>query len=77
MSKSLKVPPSEVYGIEAGSLEAYAMNAAVVRWGTAYDAAVAYATQDAKDNNAARAAADRVTRRWIPETRRYADPAKR
>lgn len=77
MSKALKAPPSEVYGIEPGSLEAYAMNGAVVLWGTAFDAAIRYAANDAKTQVAAEAAVGRVTRRWIPETRRYADPSKR
>jgi len=69
--------PSAVYGIEVGSLEAYAFDSAVVRWGTAFEAALSDAAQGAKTEQAAEGARQRVLRRWLPSQRRYADPSKR
>ena len=77
MARAMKCRPSEVYGLEPGSFEAYAFNSAVVRWGTAFDAALSEATQGAKSEQAAESARQRVLRRWVPSERRYADPAKR
>jgi hypothetical protein len=69
--------PSGVYGIPAGSFEAYAFDSAVVRWGSAFEAALSDAGKDAKTEQAAESARARVLRRWLPSQRRYADPAKR
>lgn len=68
--------PSQVYGIEGGSFEAYAFDSAVVRWGSAFQAALSDATQGAKNEQAAEAARARVLRRWLPTQRVYADPSK-
>lgn len=73
----MKCRPSAVFGIEPGSFEAYAFDSAVVRWGTAFEAALADASHGAKNDQAAEAARERVLRRWLPSERRYADPAKR
>jgi len=66
-----------VYGLEQGSFESYAFDSAVVRWGSAFDAALQDAVQGAKNEQGAEAARQRVIRRWLPSERRYADPAKR
>jgi hypothetical protein len=68
--------PSAVYGLEPGSFEAYAFDSAVVRWGTAFEAALSDAGKDAKDAKGAEAARRRVLRRWLPSERVYADPSK-
>lgn len=73
----MRCRPSAVYGLEEGSFEAYAFDSAVIRWGSAFNAAVSEASQGAKDANAAEAARGRVLRRWLPSERRYADPAQR
>lgn len=69
LTKSLQRPYAEVVGLSG--LEAYAINAAVVRWGTAFDAAIAEATAGAKNRGEAERKADSVVRRWIPSTRQY------
>lgn len=69
MSKALNRPYSEVIGLQG--LEAYALDAAVVRWGTAFQAAIEAATADAKNRGEAERKADQVVRRWVPSTRRY------
>jgi len=66
--------PSAVYGLVPGSFEAYAFDSAVVRWGTAFEAALSDAGTEAKTTQAAEAARQRVLRRWLPSERRYADP---
>ena len=76
MARSMRCRPSEVYGLESGSFEAYAFDSAVVRWGTALEAALSDAANGAKDSQAAEAARQRVLRRWLPSERRYADPSK-
>ncbi len=76
MSRAMRCRPSEVYGIEAGSFEAYAFDSAVVRWGLAFEAALSDATSGASNQAAAEAARQRVLRRWLPSERRYADPGK-
>jgi hypothetical protein len=77
MAKAMNCRPSQVYGLEEGSFEAYALDSAVVRFGSAFEAAVSDATNGAKNPEAAEAARHRVLRRWLPSERRYADPAKR
>lgn len=69
MSKALSKPYSEIVGLQG--LEAYALDAAVVRWGTAFQAALEAATANAKNQGEAERKADQVVRRWIPSTRRY------
>jgi hypothetical protein len=75
MSRAMHCRPSAVYGLAPGSLEAYAFDSAVVRWGTAFEAALQDAVQGAKTDQAAAAARQRVLRRWLPSERRYADPS--
>lgn len=76
MAKSLKCRPSEVYRMR-DEFVAYAFDSAVTHWGTAFDAAAESAVAGAKDRQAAERAQDKVIRRWIPETRKYADPTRR
>jgi hypothetical protein len=73
----MRCRPSDVYGLEAGSFEAYAFDSAVVRWGHAFEAALSDAVHGAKNDQAAEVARQRVLRRWLPSERRYADPASR
>jgi hypothetical protein len=72
----MRCRPSEVYGLEVGSFESYALDSAVVRWGTAFEAALSDAGRGAKTDQAVQAARQRVMRRWLPSERRYADPSK-
>jgi hypothetical protein len=75
MSQAWKCRPSAVYGIEAGSFEAYAFDSAVTRWGMAFEAALSNAGGgNAKDPEAAQRT---VIRRWLPSQRQYANPADR
>lgn len=67
--KTLAQPYSRTVGLDG--LEAYALDAAVIRWGTAFQAALEQSTQGAKNQNEANSKADSVIRRWIPSTRRY------
>jgi hypothetical protein len=69
MSKALRLPYSKIIGLTG--LPAYALDAAVVRWGTAFDAAISEATRDAKNAKQAESQAMTVMRRWIPSTRQY------
>jgi hypothetical protein len=69
MSKATGKTYAEIIGLEG--LEAYALNAAVVRWGTAFQTAIDQATGGAKNSGEAERKADQVIRRWIPSTRRY------
>ena len=68
----MKVRPSEVYGFT--DLEAYAFDSAVTKWGLSFEAAVEEAVASAKDDRSRERARDRVIRRWLPSTRKYADP---
>lgn len=72
----MRCRPSEVFGLEPGSFEAYAFDSAVVRWGNAFEAALQDAVHGAKNEQAAEAARQRVLRRWLPSQRRYADPSQ-
>jgi hypothetical protein len=76
MSKSMNIRPSQVLDLD-DPFEVYALDSAVVRWGTSFEAAIADAVNGAKDGNAAEKAQQRVIRRWIPSTRQYADPRQR
>lgn len=69
MSQALKRPYSELVGLQG--LQAYALDAAVVRWGTAFQAALQDAGTDAKTPAEAERRAMGVVRRWIPSTRQY------
>ncbi len=69
MSQALGIPYAELVGLQG--LEAYAVNAAVVRWGTAFNAALQAAGSDAKTPAEAERKAQTVVRRWIPSTRQY------
>jgi hypothetical protein len=72
MSKALRCKPSAVIGLRNDFI-AYAFDSAVVRWGTAFDSAVSNAVAEAKTREKAEQAAQRVVRRWIPESRKYAE----
>lgn len=69
MSKALGRSYSQIIGMDG--LEAYALDAAVVRWGTAFQAAIESATANAKNRGEAEQKVDQVTRRWVPSTKRY------
>jgi hypothetical protein len=69
MSQTLGRPYSQIVGLTG--IEAYAIDAAVVRWGTAFDAAVKGAAAGAKNQNEAETKAQTVIRRWVPSTRKY------
>lgn len=69
MSRSLNRPYSEIVGLEG--IEAYALDAAVVRWGTAFQSAIESASQGAKNQSEANNKTQTVIRRWIPSMRRY------
>lgn len=69
MSKSLRQPYSQIVGLTG--IEAYCLDAAVIRWGSAFDAAIADATSEAKNKQQAQQKAEQVLRRWVPSTRRY------
>lgn len=75
MAKASGVRPSELYGLDG--IEAYALDSAVTRWGSAFESALSEATRGAKDDKAAQRAHQQVLRRWLPSERRYADPARR
>lgn len=66
--------PSELYHLDG--LEAYAFDSAIARWGMSFEAALQSAVNDAKDQKAAETAHRRVMRAWLPETRKFRDPAK-
>jgi hypothetical protein len=70
MSKAMKVPPASVIGIK-DEFTAYALNSAVILWGSAFDAAVQEAVQGAKSQEQADGKQRQVVRRWIPSTRQY------
>jgi hypothetical protein len=69
MTKALGRPYSELIGLQG--LEGYALDAAVVRWGTAFQAAVESAGADAKTKAEAERKVSTVVRRWLPSQRRY------
>lgn len=69
MSRALNRPYSQI--MELDGIEAYAVDAAIVRWGTAFQAALEAATADAKSRNEAESKSHSVLRRWVPSTRRY------
>lgn len=69
MSRAVNRPYSEIVGLQG--LEAYALDSAVVRWGTAFEAALQEAGADAKTSAEAERRAQTVVRRWIPSTRKY------
>lgn len=69
MSKALNRPYSQIVGLQG--LPAYSLDAAVVRWGLAFDAAIQASTAGAKNNGEAERKADNVLRRWVPSTRKY------
>lgn len=69
MSRALGKPYAEIVGMTG--LEAYAVNAAVVRWGTAFQSAVESAGQGAKNQAEADSKVQTVVRRWVPSTRKY------
>ncbi len=75
MMQATHTRPSVLMGLQG--IVAYAVDSAVVHFGTSYEAAVQAATAGAKTPEAAEKAAARVTRRWLPSARQYADPSRR
>jgi hypothetical protein len=71
MAKSMSCRPSQVLQIE-DAFVAYAVDSAVIRWGTAFEAALTEAGADANNPQEAERRQDRTMRRWVPSTRRYA-----
>jgi hypothetical protein len=69
MSQTLNRPYSEIVGISG--LPGYALDSAVVRWGTAFKAALEDAGSEAKTPAEAERRAQQVIRRFIPSTRQY------
>lgn len=69
MTKALNRPYSQIIGLVG--LEAYAIDAAVVRWGTAFQAAIERAGSDSKTTAEAERKVSNMIRRWIPSQRRY------
>jgi hypothetical protein len=75
MMKATGRSTSQTLGLEG--LLAYAVDQAVVHWGTSFEAAMQAATQGAKKPADAEKAAAREVRKWLPSQRRYADPSRR
>lgn len=69
MSKALNRPYSQIVGMTG--LEAYAIDAAIVRWGTAFTAAIESAGREAKTQAEADRKTQTVIRKWLPSTRQY------
>ena len=69
MSKALNRPYSEIVGLTG--LEGYAVDAAVVRWGTAFQAAIEHAGSDSKTQAEAERKVQTMVRRWVPSQRVY------
>lgn len=69
MTKALGRPYSEIVGLQG--LEGYAVNAAVVRWGTAFQAAIEQAGSDSKSQGEADRKVQNMVRRWLPSQRQY------
>lgn len=69
MTRTYHRPYSDLVGLSG--LEAYAVDAAVLRWGTAFQSALDASGQGAKTPEQAQARAEQVLRRWVPSTRRY------
>lgn len=69
LMRNLNRPYSEIVGMTG--LRAYAIDAAVVRWGSAFQAAVDSAGNGAKTQAEAESKTAGVVRRWVPSTRRY------
>lgn len=74
MSRAMRCRPSEVYKM-TDDFVSYAFDSAVTRWGMAFEAALAEASNSAKDADRAATARQRVIRRWLPSERKYADPS--
>ncbi len=73
--KATSTRPSEMMGLEG--VVAYAVDRAVVHWGSSFEGALDRAARGAKDAKAAEKAQDRVIRQWLPSQRQYADPNRR
>lgn len=69
MMRTMNRPYSQIIGMSG--IEGYALDAAVIRWGTAFQNALESATSGAKNQAEAERKADQVMRRWVPSTRRY------
>jgi hypothetical protein len=69
MSQALSRPYSQIVGMTG--IEAYAVDAAVVRWGTAFKAAIEAAGAEAKNKGEAERKTQTVIRRWLPSARQY------
>jgi hypothetical protein len=73
-SKSMRCRPSELYGLTG--IRAYCFDVAVNRWGNSLEADLNAAGDGEKDARKAQRARERVLDRYVPQTRRYRDPAK-
>lgn len=73
--KATGTRPSQMMGLDG--LVAYAVDKAVVYWGTSFENAMEEARSSAKSTQAAEKAVGRTLRRWLPSQRAYADPNRR
>lgn len=77
----MSVRPSAVYEIRAryGSYAEYCFDSAIIAWGTAFDAALEGASNEAKSADAGRQAQGRVLRKWLGAEAAggYRDPNQR
>lgn len=64
LSKTWATRPSEIYGI-SDDVAAYCFDQAVTLFGQSIEAAIAEATEDAKDTPDAKRKAERVLDKWI------------
>lgn len=69
MTKALGIPYSQIVGMTG--IEGYAVDAAVVRWGTAFQAAIEHAGSDSKTQAEAERKVQTMVRRWLPSQRQY------
>lgn len=69
MSRAVRRPYSEIVGLQG--LQAYALDSAVVRWGSAFESALKEAGANSKTQAEAERKAASVVRRWLPSARRY------
>lgn len=73
--KATGTPTSQALGLTG--ILGYAVDRAVVHWGTAFESAVQAAGRGAKTEQAADKAVAREVRRWLPSQRQYASPNRR
>lgn len=71
--------PSELFGLDSDSIEAYCLDRAVGAYGNALSSALEASTEKCKTTKEAEVAQMRVLRKWIPEAGgpKFRDPAAR